>query len=112
LKQLFFTVTVTVTIIVIVKSLSSMSEIEDFRFGSFFDIIHKVGPGRDRLSVYIPDTVVVRNGVMINWFFTSKEDAHVVLKKNRDNVTVEGILESFCRKQYSFACPPHFSARE
>ena len=52
------------------------------------------------MRAYIPDTVVFRNRVVANWYFTSRggRDAGMIKRKAKASISPEAIEEAFARK--------------
>lgn len=62
----------------------------------------KKTPVPTQFSFYLPDTVVLRDGKLHTWYFTSKEGS--ILKKNFQNVTVEKVSKAFKSESDAFDC--------
>ena len=67
-----------------------------------YNYLWQKDPSRDNegLRAYIPDTVVFRNRVVSNWYFTSRggRDAGMVKRKAKASISNESIEEAFVRK--------------
>jgi hypothetical protein len=61
-------------------------------------VTHKLPNGNfaPHLRVSIPHTVVLRQGILAAWFFTSLKDGSVK-KKKRHNLLISNVINHFCR---------------
>ena len=70
----------------------------------FFDLLWSKAAedGSSCLKLRLPDTVIITRGVPTRYFFTStkqrKDRNPAILRKRKQNVTVESIFDLFCRK--------------
>ena len=73
---------------------------------SFFDLLWRKEDGEGEAPLRVPDTVVFKGGLPINWFFTSKNggsnrDQTMILRKRKTNLTLATIEEVFLDKASS-----------
>ena len=70
---------------------------------AFFDLLWKKAEDDSScLKLRLPDTVLISHGVPSQYFFTStkqcKDGNPVILRKRKQNVTLDNIFDLFCRK--------------
>jgi len=70
---------------------------------AFFELLWKKAEDESSpLKLRLPDTVLISHGVPSQYFFTStkqcKDGNPVILRKRKQNVTLDNIFDNFCRK--------------
>jgi len=62
----------------------------------FYLLWKKESPFNESLSINIPDTVIFRKGSPSQWYFTTEQG--VLLRKKKNNLTMENIIQGFTQK--------------